>query len=157
MLPIHQCFTLWLAATAAAAFRPLLIAVCDSEALWFSFEGMTPIVAGFLSETEITIHVDWEDDCWDLIYSEDIDVKSDGLGFFCGLCEDQDVIHFPDVETLWRKHVFEPFLDWSCETLRTTSSLALYGGQGITEARIIPEDVRPPPELLIAVLPLFPD
>ena len=49
-------------------------------------------------------------------------------------------ITFLSIEALWEDHLFHPLRDWVATQLIPAKAIALYGGAGVTWAKLVAED-----------------
>jgi hypothetical protein len=77
-------------------------------------------------------------------------------GYVCGHCEAEARKTFPNLEALWRDHLFEPFLEWVNKKLATAEAVGFYGSlsSGWTHAELLPnyDPRRASPEVFIVPL-----
>lgn len=100
---------------------------CGRDGVYFEFEGWPPALNGFLSRRSgISLWADHNGvKCWDSFCWCDISEARSGEGYFCKMC-DTSVEIYPNRETLWQEHVFEPFLDWCNEVIAKSDRLAFF-------------------------------
>ena len=152
---IQRCFVDWLdAARPRLAVQPRVTERND-HLLRMTFEGLTPMVGANLSRYDIDVWVVWEDGtCWDLVYSEYIEVAGRRGAHVCKACPPDARTVYASREALWRDHLFELFLSWINNTLASASAMALYkSGLGSTSATLLREGKvlgNGPPNIVIA-------
>lgn len=89
-----------------------------------------------ISEGEIDIWVEWDDETFDLLASFDVHpIKGPSGTVECKLCSPREAYSNP--RALLKDHVYEPFLQWSNEKLHPAHALALYRNKGCTWAMLI--------------------
>ncbi len=107
--------------------------------LWMAFDGLTPAIGANLSRYDIDVWVEWDGDCWDLVFSEWVSVAGRRGAYVCEACPAEAHTIFASREALWREHLFEAFLSWINNTLATASVLALYQWHGGTWVKLLRE------------------
>ena len=153
-LRIQRCFVGWLdEARPRLAVQPRVTERND-RLLKMTFEGLTPMIGANLSRYDIDVWVAWEDGtCWDLVYSEYIEVAGQLGAHFCKACLPVERTIYASREALWRDHLFELFLSWINNTLAPASALALYKSDlGSTSVTLLREGEVPgngPPNIVV--------
>ena len=133
----HREFWKWLLENEPDLAYPLTFKRRTQEALFFSFEGLTPILEICIGH-DIGIYVLQNDEIWDaLLFFEGYPIKTTG-GYECTLCLPEFKETYSSRETLWIQHVFEPFREWIQNDLRPAQWLMLgeASGGGITWAEL---------------------
>jgi hypothetical protein len=105
--------------------------------IYFSFIGLTPIIAGSIFPTEILIDVTWDNKCWNLLACIEIFPIRIPAGFVCSECDPETRPILPTVEMRWRIELFQAFQDWVNYELAPASYLSIEGLGGITTARLV--------------------
>ena len=141
----------------AAAGSRLLIAVRVKEHAGqhseLSFDGIDPAIGGFFTDRELSVFVDWQGRNWDLLINLDVMPERARNGYVCTLCGAEARTIFPDLDALWRDHLFEPFLQWVNGKLTAADTIGLYGSPsgGWTHAELLSgrDARRPEPEISV--------
>lgn len=111
------------------------------DVIEFSFGLANPVLEGALTARgDLVVSVEWKDECWDLLLSEEVRPRKTAQGFVCVLCESQgDHRIFPSLEALYHDHLFHPLEDWINTKLAKAHAVALYRTDGgdSTWARLI--------------------
>jgi hypothetical protein len=94
------------------------------------FVGINPVISAVLTRTGISVTVDIDGLCWDLIFDDDVVPVRVTDGFVCKLCAAESQKVYPSRAALWRDHLFEPFLLWINEKLLPSRTLWLGGSRG---------------------------
>jgi hypothetical protein len=107
-----------------------------------SFDGINPAIGAMLTCQELSVFVDWQGQHWDSLLSLDVWPRRCAGGYVCECCKLEGRAVFPNLEALWRDHLFEPFLAWVNEELAAADTVALYGSPavGYTNAKLISRD-----------------
>lgn len=63
---------------------------------------------------------------WDALLDLDVLPAQTDQGLICGLCEGE-ARYWPNLETLWADHLFEPFLEWVNESYAKADAVLLFG------------------------------
>jgi hypothetical protein len=126
---------------------PLSFQERSDQFLNWHFLGIDRVVTGFLGRHEITVPVEWGGECWDLLVSLDVMPTKQGQNHICGFCLPEHQIPYPDRASLWKDHLFEPFLTWVNNTLAPAKWLRLEGSldKGYTSASLLqnlPDDKK---------------
>ena len=151
---IQRCFVDWLEAARPRLSIQPRVTMRDDRLLKMTFDGLTPMIGANLSRYDIDVWVVWEDGyCWDLVYSEYIEVAGRRGAYFCKACPPGERTVHPSREALWRDHLFELFLSWINSTLAPASALAFYKSDlGSTSVTLLREGEVPdngPPNIIV--------
>lgn len=173
----QRAFYAWLK-DAAPQFRiPLSITRRTDRQVEFLFSGITPLLHGFLrfgrvsewhlldrkrvrtkrlSHGELVISTDWQEDCWDVLVWNDAYPVRTSTGYTCYECLPEFQSVFPNRESLWRDHLFEPLFEWTNTQLADAEAVGLYQtkGGGIRWAKLLPAGQTDDPECLVEKIPL---
>jgi hypothetical protein len=110
----------------------------------FVFDVANPVLAGaLLRHGDLVVSAEWEGECWDFLLSEEVRPEQASDGFVCPLCASAGThCTFPNLQALWRDHLFDPFEDWINTKLAHAQAVALYRSQegGATLARLVSTD-----------------
>lgn len=83
------------------------------ETIKLSVNRFAPHMVIYVSRQGVNVSVEWEDECWDLLYADDISpAKGPMGGWRCSLCLGDDVPEFVTIEQLWEHHLFEAMASW---------------------------------------------
>jgi hypothetical protein len=142
---IHRSFLDWLGGNQARFLVPIRIKNMTSTSLDIDFIGITKVISAYLLRGEFRVQVEWNGIPWDtLIYFEVSPIKQ-GEGYVCDFCDPKQRTVFEDRESLWRDHLFEPFLLWVNTSLAPANWLVLYGtADRFTAAWFMTEITEPP-------------
>lgn len=104
-----------------------------------SFNGIHPAIGASLTSRELSVFADWQGQTWDLLLSLDVLPWRARSGYICELCQAEERTIFPNLEALWRDHLFEPLLTWVNTRLAMSDALDLYGSpsSGSTHAELL--------------------
>ena len=157
----QRAFFDWLAGAAPRFRVPLHIEKRTDQIVYFSFLGVSRQINGRLTfdqvcewspvsersmraqnlaRGEIEIYADWQEDCWDIIVWLDAFPVKVATGYTCHECLPEHKADFPDRESLWRDHLFEPLLDWINTELAEAKAVGFYQTQdgGGRWAKLLP-------------------
>jgi hypothetical protein len=146
MTPPHQpdlqrAFLAWLDEARPRLAVAIHIRPSTSEMLEFSFALAGAVLAGALTTGgDLAVTAEWEGECWDFLFSEEVRPQTTPDGFVCSLCETQGKHRiFPNIEALWHDHLFDPFEQWINTKLAVARAVALYrtDNGGATWARLV--------------------
>jgi hypothetical protein len=147
---IHHAFVSWLEAFGS---RLIIDVHPTGRTGRLSFEGINPAIGAFLTSRELSVFVEWEGRNWDSLLSLGVMPRRSAGGYVCECCKPVEPTEFPDLEGLWRDHLFEPLLKWVNDELASAHAICLYGSpsQGVTHAvLLLPDDLRQPkPDICI--------
>ena len=134
---IQRAFLAWLEEARPRLKRQIVIGRRTDRVLEFTFDVGAPFLYGWLSRCEISIAVDNEGICWDLLADFDAYPQRAFGGVICRLCPTDNQRVFASREELWCDHLFEPLLVWVNEELAPSRAIAFFGGGGGTWARLV--------------------
>jgi hypothetical protein len=144
---IQRAFLSWLVKNHHLLTIDLIIESRTDEILRFSFEGINSSICGALNTYEINVWVEWNNYCWDTIFSFESAPIRGANGFFCKFCRDHFLHDFPDCqfdeiyrarEEIWEKDIFHPFLEWINVELAPAKYLGLFGKPNyVTTAKLL--------------------
>jgi hypothetical protein len=93
----------------------------------FRLSKLQPAIRIFVTANTIGVGVAFRgDDCWDLLQCVECEPRRVSGGWIDSLNLPDYQRVYPDLETLWRNEVFEPFEAWFREKLLTAETLAIY-------------------------------
>lgn len=139
---IQRAFLAWLDANNGRFAIPIRPGR-RTDHLWeFSFVGVNGAIQGALTTYEINVVVEYAGEFWDFLLSLDAAPRrAAGGGYICACCPPEARRVFPNRQSLWADHLFEPLLEWVNESLALAKWLALSGEPGsATQARLLPGD-----------------
>jgi hypothetical protein len=139
---IQRAFLSWLDANQDRFAVTIRLGKRTDGAWEFSFVRVNSAIRGVLTTHEINVDVEYVDQCWDLLLSLDASPRrATRGGYYCACCPPEARRTFPDRQSLWTDHLFEPLLEWVNESLAKAKWLALSGDPGYaTQARLLPGD-----------------
>ena len=152
---IQRCFVGWLeTARPRLSIQPRVTRRSD-RVLQMAFDGLTPAIGANLSRYDIDVWVEWDGDCWDLVFNEYIQVAGRRGAYVCEACPQEARTTYASREALWRDHLFEAFLAWINDILAPASALALYRSDlGSTWVKLLRDGERSGDRLPDVVIPL---
>jgi hypothetical protein len=102
--------------------------------------GINPAIGASLTTRHLTVFVEWEDRVWDFLLYFDVWPRLAVGGYVCEHCRPEQRTTFPDMEALWRDHLFEPLAEWIDEKLSAADAVGLFGSpsNGWTDAELLP-------------------
>ena len=125
---VHRFFLRWLDEARQRFTVPPRVARLTDRWIEVRFPGLFQGLGGIFNRwLGIDVFVEWNGDCWDLIADFNVVEQRTSKGYSCLLCPPEDRKLHSTREQLWVEHAFEPFLDWSNETLAPARWLALHG------------------------------
>jgi hypothetical protein len=152
---VHNAFVAWLEIARSRLDIAVEIGVRTRRHIDLSFDGINPAIGAFLTSQELTVFADWQGQNWDSLLSLDVMPRRSARGYVCECCKPEERTVFPDLEGLWRDHLFEPFLQWVNAKLACTEVIGLHGSpsSGVTRAELLrkDEDRRSKPDLCLRV------
>jgi hypothetical protein len=119
---------------------PRIIKICQDD-LFFQFNGVTPMIQGYLNESgNFEIGVYFRGECWDIVAEFDVYPSRNSQGqYYCRECKRsyeqclsrEHPAFYSSIQKLWIEHSFEPFLRWANKNLQSCCRLCLGSGEGI--------------------------
>jgi len=87
------------------------------------------------------ITVDYNGECWDIIWETDVWERCNSRGlYYCDGCLPEHKKFYPSRKELWEEHCFKAILEWADETFNESNLLYICGEEGsYTAAQIKPE------------------
>lgn len=124
--------------------------------LQMAFVGINPAIVATLTRTGISVSVEVQGDCWDLIFDMDAVPVPTHQGYVCALCPEEASEVYASRAALWRNHLFEPFLQWINTSLKSSELLLLFGDSGgCTSASLVADKTsaaeRDVPSMMLVV------
>jgi len=130
MSEIRRATLAWLEQASPRLVIPIRTSGQPNDLLEISFVGITPALTAAVSAYALNVHADWQDETWDMLIAFDANPREIAGGCVCDCCDPDARAVFPDMEALWRDHLFEPFLEWVNTKLVPAEFLCLYGTRG---------------------------
>lgn len=133
---IQRAFVQWLDKNQSRFLIPVRIKGIRANFLQLEFMGITREISASLRHTggtslpgydEMLVPVEWNGTTWDYLLWLDAAPLKSGDGYVCDACEPAQRIVYRDRESMWRDHLFEPFLNWVNTSLAPAKWLALHG------------------------------
>jgi hypothetical protein len=124
---IHRAFVNWLGAAESRLKIAVQMKEHTRQHTELSFDDINPAIGAILTDRELGVCVEWQGWNYDCLTSLDVKPRRAGDGYVCELCKADERTIFPDLEALWRGHLFEPFLQWVNEKLAAADAIGLYG------------------------------
>ena len=75
---------------------------------------------------EMYIWVTWQHETWDLLRDWDAFPLKTENGYVCDQCPVENRQTFPDLDAIWKDHLFEPLLQWINEDLASACAIGIY-------------------------------
>lgn len=135
---VQRSFLEWVSESAPRFAVPIAVKESSDRSLDLEFVGC-PALSATLTSSEIIISVEWHGECWDILLSFDVSPQRTENGYICRHCAVERRATFPDLDALWRDHLFDPLLRWVNEKLAIADALGLYGSpaRGWTYAELL--------------------
>jgi hypothetical protein len=136
---VHRAFIDWLEEVRLRLAIALEVRGRVGRHIELSFDGIHPAIGASLTSRELSVFADWQGQTWDLLLSLDVLPRRARSGYICELCQPEERPIFPNLEALWRDHLFEPLLTWVNTRLAISDALDLYGSpsSGSTHAELV--------------------
>ena len=118
--------------------------------------GVQEAISIRVDKQALSICVDWQGTCWDMLLSLDVIPMRSEKGCYCAWCAlegKQDI--YSSRKELWEDLFFEPLARWLEERLKPATLLCLNGSLGeSTSARLVVGNDNPPSGSQIRLLPI---
>lgn len=138
---LQRAFLAWLDEARSRLAVGIHIERSTVEITEFTFELANHVLIGALmSHGDLVVSVEWKDECWDFLFSEEVRPQKTTEGIVCSVCEAEGKHRiFPSIDALWQDHLFDPFEEWINTKLGSAQAVALYrtDNDGTTWARLI--------------------
>ena len=121
----QRTFLHWFEISRNRFLVPIHIGRIMHERICFSIVGFAGCLAGTVRENGLSVSVEWQGECFDLVFDLDISPRRNESGYFCGCCLPEYVVHYPTREALLVGHSFEPFLEWVNDRVARAETLSL--------------------------------
>ena len=97
-----------------------------------------------LGRNEIDVSVNWQGQCWDIIFNEIAIPLAVRNGYVCSVCRPSERTLFSSREELWKEHLFEPFAAWILKELANANAIVLHQDRldGSTWAKLTSSEVE---------------
>ena len=142
---IQRAFVHWLERNQSRFLIPIRIKSITAGCLEIAFVGITSAIsASLLGKGALLVPVDWNGTTWDFLLWLDAAPINSVNGYVCTSCEPEQRTVFRDRESLWRDHLFEPFLHWVNTRLAPAKWLALHGAAERSTAAALLTERAPP-------------
>ncbi len=102
----------------------------DRDAVDINFCVSEGALQGYAQSSGISVAAMLGEECWDLLWDEDIVATCAKAGWFCSLCPVEERRYFPSIEALWLDHLFEPLGRWIANTLRFAQAVVFLREMG---------------------------
>jgi len=131
---------------------PPIITKSRKNFFYFRFDNVIPKISGFFDNSgfEISIGIDHQDECWDLVMIFDCYPEKSGDGkYYCSECKSDlekegkqdEVKYFYSEDELLKDHVYEPLLEWANRKFTPEHKLCIGGDKNSsTWAAILKDD-----------------
>lgn len=133
---IQRAFVRWFAERRRQFVVPIRLVRRTRKGIEIEMPGFGGAVHGFLNSYAIDVVVSWQGEVIDLLQSFEATPRRSGDGYLCGLCLPEHVKIYPDRDSLWREHLFEPLLEWANVEYSKAQRLNLYRTKGASWARL---------------------
>ena len=124
----QRAFISWLRANDSRFEVPVRVDGVNTKGVTLCFPNFADCLAVWLTHSELSVSVEWQGECWDLLISLDVCPQFDNGVYRCGFCT-QSSQAWPNLEALWLDHLYEPFLLWVNEKLATAQNLTIHGSE----------------------------
>jgi len=136
---IQRAFVRWFRENHTRFAVPVRLSKITAKGILLNFPNHSDCLSVWLSSWNLSVHVEWQGVNWDMLISLDANPEPVPGGYRCRCCSESDRV-WPNRESLWADHLFEPFLSWVNERLAHACQLSLYGKPGdSTWAELIDE------------------
>lgn len=137
---IQKAFGLWLSRNRARfRFQPRIVKKIRN-CIALRFAGISQKIGCVITSSGLTIYVNHEGECWDIVADFGVSESRSSKGYYCGLCEPEKRKFFASREELWIEHCFEPMLEWTGRELNESRWVYLFATDGATWAEIREKD-----------------
>ncbi|WP_186409295.1 hypothetical protein [Candidatus Accumulibacter aalborgensis] len=118
-------FEVWVAANSARFPFPLRQLERTEEYGIYGLVGITHHVSVFVGNDSLSVTVEWQGQCWDMLLSLDAVGEAVEGGYRCQLCceDHSEAALFPTLDSLWEDHLFLPFVNWINKALCSATHL----------------------------------
>ncbi len=143
---IQRAFVRWFNENYTRFMVSVRLTKITAKGVELHFHNYPDCLLVWLSNNEINVHVEWQGKYWDeLIDLNAYPCHAPG-GYKCKLCVQENgesATLFPNRESLWLDHLFEPFLKWVNEKLAPALWLQIsyIGDRGATWAQLIRDEI----------------
>lgn len=140
---IQRAFVHWLRENQGRFKISVRVAKISARLVELDFPGLPNNLSACLSPYELNVYVSWQGETWDMLSSLEASPFHTAEGWKCRQCvlESGDSAElFPSRDSLWRHHLFEPFLRWANEELAPARWLRVSCTGGATWAELIRDE-----------------
>lgn len=118
-------FDAWVAAHSDRLPFPLRQLERTGDHATYRLVGITDHLSVFVGNDSLSVVVEWQGQCWDMLLSLDAVGEAVDGGYRCQLCcEDHaETALFTTLDRLWEDHLFLPFANWIDQALRSATHL----------------------------------
>ncbi len=136
---VHRAFVEWLDTARSRLKIAVEVRARTGRQVELSFVGINSAIGAILTTRELSVFVEWEGRIWDMLLSLDVWPRLAIGGYICEHCKPEERTIFPDLKSLLRDHLFEPFLEWVNEKLAAADAVGLYSSPpgGWTHAELL--------------------
>ena len=128
----QRSFLGWIHENRARFLVPIGVTKISTKRVRLYLANCPNCISVTLTESEITVWVDWEGEAWDILREWDVGAELTPDGYTCKFCKPEHVKVWPTLYDLRRDHLYEPFLIWVNETLFPARTLQICGSAGAT-------------------------
>lgn len=120
-------FDAWVAAHSDRLPFPLRQLERTGDYATYRLVGITDHLSVFVGNDSVSVVVDWQGQCWDMLLSLDAVGAAVEGGYRCQLCceDHSEATLFPTLDSLWEDHLFLPLANWIDEALCSATHLCI--------------------------------
>lgn len=122
----QRAFVRWFQENCSRFAVPVRLASVTAKGVRLNFPNHPDCIFVWLNHMGLSVCVDWDGTCWDMLISLDVSEKAVPGGYRCELCEDANS-SWLTLEALWQNHLYEPFLSWVNNELAPAHRLMIFG------------------------------
>lgn len=140
---IQRAFVCWFRENHGRFKTSVRVARISAGLVELHFPEHPDCLSACLSSYDLNVYVTWQGEYWDMLSSLEASPFHTAEGWKCRQCviENSDSAKlFPSRESLWRDHLFEPFLRWVNEVLAPARWLRVSRTKGATWAELIRDE-----------------
>lgn len=154
---IGSVFNAWFQRQRPAIQAAMLVKGCSGQALQLSLACAPANLIVNARPDDLSVWVEWENERWDMLLSEETRAERDGGAWRCGICKDEGKTQLFDTPgALWVDHFFDPLGQWLESTLAPAAALVLHQREphGSTWAELVSSQPPALGDTVRAVVPL---
>jgi hypothetical protein len=142
MRMIDRAFAKWLEETRSRLDIAVEMRARTARQIGLSFAGINSAIGASLTTQQLCVFVACEGRIWDFLLCFDVWPRIAIGGYICEHCKPEQRTIFPDMEALWRDHLFEQLLEWVNGKLAVADAVGLYGSplDGWPHAELVSND-----------------